>query len=235
MNMKQVFLRRVEGASDLLLFFAGWGAEPGMFKYDELTDGSGTSDVMMCWDYRDLDFDAGVLEGYSTTRVLAWSMGVWVAGQVLSGLDMAPGYRVAVNGTPFPIHDSLGIPEAVFDGTLAMLSDNTLNKFRRRMCGSSEALEQLMSCSLHRTVDELREELSAIREAVLNGAEHSNASGNFAWSHAVTGSGDLIFPAANQTEAWKGLDVPVSLLNIPHYDSSLFRKLLYKEDSWTNI
>ena len=104
--MKQVFLRRVEGASDLLLFFAGWGAEPGMFKYDELTDGSGTSDVMMCWDYRDLDFDAGVLEGYSTTRVLAWSMGVWVAGQVLSGLDMAPGYRVAVNGTPFPIHDS---------------------------------------------------------------------------------------------------------------------------------
>ena len=72
----------------------------------------------MCWDYRDLDFDAGVLEGYSTTRVLAWSMGVWVAGQVLSGMDMAPGYRVAVNGTPFPIHDSLGIPEAVFDGTL---------------------------------------------------------------------------------------------------------------------
>lgn len=235
--MKHVFLRQSEGASGLLLFFSGWGAEPCMFR-EGATDESAAYDILMLWDYRDMSFDARILSGYKEVRVLAWSMGVWAAGQVLSqpGLNgCANGMRLAVNGTPFPIHDRMGIPEAVFDGTLASLSDRTLGKFRRRMCGSSEALEQLMSCSLHRTVDELREELSAIREAVLNGAEHSNASGNFAWSHAVTGSGDLIFPAANQTEAWKGLDVPVSLLDIPHYDSSLFRKLLYKEDSWTNI
>ena len=137
------------------------------------------------------------------------------------------------------------IPEAVFDGTLDSLSERSLGKFRRRMCGSQEALEQLLAYNLHRSVEELREELSAIREAVRHGADHdadtfsgtaaADASGGFSWNHAVIGSGDLIFPAANQTEAWKRLDVPVSLLDIPHYDSSLFRKLLYKEDSWTNI
>ena len=197
--MKQVFLRRVEGASDLLLFFAGWGAEPGMFKYDELTDGSGTSDVMMCWDYRDLDFDAGVLEGYSTTRVLAWSMGVWVAGQVLSGLDMAPGYRVAVNGTPFPIHDSLGIPEAVFDGTLS------------------------------RTLEEQREELDALGKAV-----RGNRPRPFAWTHAVAGLEDMIFPAANQKAAWAAAGVPVSVLDIPHWSKDILRKLIYLDNTWTN-
>ena len=229
MNMKQVFLRRVEGASDLLLFFAGWGAEPGMFKYDELTDGSGTSDVMMCWDYRDLDFDAGMLEGYSTTRVLAWSMGVWVAGQVLSGLDMAPGYRVAVNGTPFPIHDSLGIPEAVFDGTLAMLSERNLNKFRRRMCGSAEAFERLMSCSLSRTLEEQREELDALGKAVRGSRPRP-----FAWTHAVAGLEDMIFPAANQKAAWAAAGVPVSVLDIPHWSKDILRKLIYLDNTWTN-
>ena len=191
----------------------------------------------MLWDYRDTAFDAKVLDGYTEVRVLGWSMGVWAAGRTLAGLKTAPGKRLAVNGTPFPIHDRTGIPEAVFDGTLDSLSERSLGKFRRRMCGSQEALEQLLSCNLHRSVEELREELSAIREAVLNGtaSETADTPGYFAWDHAVIGSGDLIFPAANQTEAWKGLDVPVSLLDIPHYDNSLFQRLLYKEDSWTNI
>ena len=245
--MKHVFLRQSEGASGLLLFFSGWGAEPCMFR-EGATDESAAYDILMLWDYRDMSFDARILSGYKEVRVLAWSMGVWAAGQVLSqpGLNgCANGIRLAVNGTPFPVHNRMGIPEAVFDGTLATLSDRSLGKFRRRMCGSSEAMEQLMSCGLHRTVDELREELSAIREAVRHGADHdagtfsgtaaADASGEFSWNHAVIGSGDLIFPAANQTEAWKGLDVPVTLLDIPHYDSSLFRRLLYKEDSWTNI
>ena len=233
--MKHVFLRQSEGASGLLLFFSGWGAEPCMFR-EGATDESAAYDILMLWDYRDMSFDARILSGYKEVRVLAWSMGVWAAGQVLSrpGLNgCANGMRLAVNGTPFPIHDRMGIPEAVFDGTLDSLSERSLGKFRRRMCGSTQALEQLLSCGLTRSTEELREELSAIREAVRHGADHdADTSSPF---HAVIGSGDLIFPAANQTEAWKGLDVPVSLLDIPHYDSSLFRKLLYKEDSWTNI
>ncbi|HIZ85704.1 MAG TPA: DUF452 family protein [Candidatus Coprenecus stercoravium] len=227
--MKQAFLRKVDGASDLLLFFAGWGAEPCMFEYGEMTDGSGTGDVMMCWDYRDLRFNAGMLEGYSTTRVLAWSMGVWAAGRVLSGLDMAPGYRVAVNGTPFPIHDSMGIPEAVFDGTLASLSERDLSKFRRRMCGSAEAFERLTDLPLSRTLEELREELAALGQAV-----RESTSGNFAWSHAVIGTEDMIFPAANQKTAWTRAGVPVSILDIPHWHPETFRKLIFSGSSWTN-
>ena len=241
--MRHTFLRHHHSSTGMLLFFSGWGSEPCMFSNG--IEESTAYDILMLWDYRDMDFDLGILNGYNEVRVLAWSMGVWAAGKALGGADMVNGLRLAVNGTPFPVDDSKGIPTAIFDGTLNGLSERTLAKFRRRMCGSTEALEQLLSCGLTRSVDELREELSAIREAVRHGADHdagmfsgtaaADAPGDFSWDHAVIGSGDLIFPAANQTEAWKGLDVPVSLLDIPHYDISLFKRLLYKEDSWTNI
>lgn len=249
--MKQVFLRKTEGTSRLLLFFAGWGAEPCIFKYDGLTEEKGTYDILMCYDYRSLDFDRSLTDGYGTVMVLAWSMGVWAAGQVLSDLGLTDsrttvdgtpisgrivhrppeltGSRIAVNGTPYPVHDSYGIPETIFDGTLAMLSDRTLYKFRRRMCGSQATLDGLLGCSLSRPLEELREELAAIGEAVRRSAPRP-----FTWTGAIVGLQDMIFPAANQKNAWESLGVPVSETDIPHWDKDIFRKLLCSWDTSTN-
>lgn len=226
--MKQVFLRKTEGTSRLLLFFAGWGAEPCIFQYDGLTEGKGTYDVLMCYDYRSLDFDKSLQEGYGTVTVLAWSMGVRIAGQVLSGLDIT-GQRIAVNGTPYPVHDSYGIPETIFDGTLATLSDRTLHKFRRRMCGSQAALDEMLGHPLSRPLEELREELAVIGNSV-----RGSAPGPFTWTGAVVGLQDMIFPAGNQKKAWESLGVPVSERDMPHWDKELFRNLICSWDSWTN-
>ena len=103
-----------------------------------------------------------------------------------------------------------------------MLSDKTLNKFRRRMCGSAEAFERLMSCSLSRTLEEQREELDALGKAV-----RGNRPRPFAWTHAV-------FPAANQKAAWAAAGVPVSVLDIPHWSKDILRKLIYLDNTWTN-
>lgn len=226
--MKQVFLKKNEGTSRLLLFFAGWGAEPSMFKYHGLTEGEGTYDILMFYDYRSLDFDRSLTDGYGTVMVLAWSMGVWAAGQVLSDLSLT-GIRIAVNGTPYPVHDSYGIPETIFDGTLAMLSDRTLYKFRRRMCGSQAALDELLGRPLSRPLAELREELAAIGDAV-----HLSAPRPFTWTGAIVGLQDMIYPAANQRNAWETLGVPVSETDIPHWDKNIFRKLLCSWDTSTN-
>lgn len=226
--MKQFFLRHLEGNTSLLLFFAGWGAEPCMFGYNGTAD-NGSCDILMCYDYRDMQFDTSVLEGYSGIAVLGWSMGVWVAGHTLTQMESVNCPRIAVNGTPFPIHDTMGIPEAIFDGTLATLSDRTLTKFRRRMCGSSAAMEQLTGTSLSRPTDELRDELAAIGQAVRQSAHDS-----FRWTKAIVGLDDLIFPPDNQQAAWKAAGVPATTLNIPHWDHVLFRKLLYEDGTWTN-
>ena len=120
--MEQRFIKK-ENNPRLLLFFAGWGSDEHLFSRP-VEDGY---DYLLCFDYRTLDFDYSLLDGYREIRLLAWSreirllawsMGVWVAGQVLTGKDYPWQMRLAVGGTPFPIDDRKGIPEAIFRATL---------------------------------------------------------------------------------------------------------------------
>ena len=238
--MRQQYLQHIPGCSSLLVFFAGWGAEPCMFtRTGSLDDEASGRDVLICWDYRDLGLDAGLLGKYDEIRVLAWSMGVWAAGRVFGTADFASlpvSAAIAVCGTPTPIDDSKGIPEAIFDGTLAGLSERTLTKFRRRMCGSAEALEELLSCGFTRSVEELREELAAISQQVREGLPTDSVTGlRLSWSQAIVGSCDMIFPPANQQAAWESLGVPVRLVDSAHYDARLFQSLLYEKEPWTRI
>ena len=99
--MKQLFLKK-EGNPRLLLFFSGWGADDHLFDRP-VAEGY---DYMLCFDYRNMDFDFTLLDGYREIRLLAWSMGVWAAGRVLAGHDeYSFSLKLAVNGTPYPIHE----------------------------------------------------------------------------------------------------------------------------------
>ena len=46
------------------------------------------SDLLVCYDYRSLDFDFTLLQGYQEIRLIAWSMGVWAASMVLQDMDL---------------------------------------------------------------------------------------------------------------------------------------------------
>lgn len=224
--MRHTFLRHRPGSTGLLLFFSGWGSEPCMFSHDFDTDSG--QDILMLWDYRDMVLDPDLLRGYCRISLLAWSMGVWTAGKVLGEAGMVNGPRLAVNGTPFPIDDGRGIPTAIFNGTLNGLSERTLAKFRRRMCGSSETLESLLGCGLKRSADELRDELAAIGDRARN-----TVSSPLRWDKAFVGDRDMIFPPAGQHHAWEELNVPITDTDAAHYDAGLFRRLLYEDELWT--
>ncbi len=220
--MKQCFLKK-EGNRRLLLFFAGWGADERLFDR-QVAEGY---DYLLCFDYRKPDFDYGLLASYESIRLLAWSMGVWVAGKTFEGNDT---YRwemkVAVNGTPFPVDGEKGIPPAVFDGTLTRFSENTLARFRRRMCGSVEQVKAFLSHNPYRSVEELREEL-----AVLGEVARTSPADAFSWDKAIVGTHDNIFPVENQRRAWKG--TAVCEIDAAHYDERLFDALLL--DSEKNL
>lgn len=203
--MEQRFILR-EGNSSLLLFFAGWGSDECLFTRPAAEG----YDYLLCFDYRNLDFDYSQLEGYQSIRLLGWSMGVWVASQTFSGKDLPWEMKLAVNGTLTPIHDTTGIPEAVFNGTLDTFSPATLAKFRRRMCGGTEEVKHFLDRQPRRSVEELHEELKALRQEVLRLPVPA-----FQWDKAIIGTEDRIFPSQNQLEAWQG--TPVLSMNIPHY------------------
>lgn len=219
--MKQVFLKK-EGNPSLLLFFAGWGADERLFDRPVASG----YDYMLCFDYRTLDFDYSLLDGYEKINLIAWSMGVWVAGSVLSGTGWPLAMSVAVNGTLYPIDDRRGIPRDIFEGTLQGFSEKTLVRFRRRMCGTAEQVKEFLSHDPYRPLAELEEELAALKGFV----EQEDVP-DFPWSHAIAGTQDRIFPFENQQNAWK--EIPVHIMDVPHYDAQLFDRLLSeKEEVW---
>lgn len=222
-RMKQIFLKQ-EHHECLFLFFAGWGSDEHLFARPTFPD----CDYMLCFDYRNLDFDYSLLEDYREIRLLAWSMGVWVAGKIFEGRTYPWGGRLAVNGTLSPIDDRLGIPEAIFRGTLDNFSPSVLTRFRRRICGSVQGVKLFLDHAPYRTVDSLHQELAYLYEIV-----QENEVPSFHWDKALVGSEDKIFPAVAQQNAWD--KVPVQVLPVEHYDEDLFDRLLAgEEDLWIN-
>lgn len=208
--MKQEFLLKKD-TSDLFILFLGWGMDPTPFQYPPSLE----SDIMICYDYRSLDFDERRLSGYSSIYVTAWSMGVWVASHVLQGLKLPFKQKIAVNGTMFPIDAQRGILPSVFQVTLDGLSEASLLKFYRRMCGSSEVYEKFMKKAPKRSLQEVKEELIALGEKCL-----SYPTPDFHWEVAIVGLKDRIFLPENQRNAWYG-NTKIMEIDAPHYNSTL--------------
>lgn len=182
-----------EGSHRLLLIFAGWGMDAGVF--------AGLArpgyDVMVVWDYRSFYIDWTCVETYDEVCLLAWSMGVFAASQTTQAIDYKITKRVAVNGTLWPINDNYGIPEDIFYGTLNGLCERSIAKFNRRMCNIREDFELFSAHAPQRQVDELRDELQAVADRLLL-ATPSQAR----WDLAVISRHDRIFPFYNQQRAW---------------------------------
>lgn len=212
--MKQKFIIN-KGYSTLLLFFAGWGMDEHPF----LTYVPEEKDFMICYDYRTLDFDVSLLKQYMAIDIVGWSMGIWAASQVLPEYSLPVRKSTAINGTVFPVDEKRGIPPVLFQGTLERLNPASLLKFQRRMCKDGNSFARFQQTAPRRTVEELKEELTAIAR------QHSALPpGSFVWQQAFVGSNDRIFPPANQKAAWEATSTPVEYGIETHYDELLFSK-----------
>lgn len=172
------------------VFFLGWGMDPTPFE-----GMARARDTLFVWDYTDLSNPPPLPEG--PAHLIAWSLGVWAAAQTLPRGRLAS--ATAVNGTPWPIDAARGIPPAIFDATLAGLSEAGLARFRRRMCGGAAALGGFLAHAPKRGVESLRAELAALGAAI-----RSRPGADFAWGGAVACRGDRIFPFAAQLAAFPG-------------------------------
>lgn len=189
----------------LLLIFAGWGMDTRPFNGLQRSG----YDVAVAYDYTGFDSEksAAVVERiakeYVETVVVAWSFGVRAAQGILSILSEAEvsiTRTVAINGTPMHIDDRLGIPTGIFSGTLAGLSERSVEKFYRRMFDSSADYAAFAPYKPDRTLQSLRDELETFGSLMPLPVAHS------LWDIALISDADRIFPTANQQEAWRGVN-----------------------------
>ena len=214
--MKQRFIGKQQH-NQLLLFFSGWGMDLHPFAHLQSED----RDLMYCYDYRDLSFDTKLLSGYQDIRVMAWSLGVWVANQILSKLNLPVSQATAINGTLHPIDGEQGIPAAIFQGTIDHLNERTLKKFQRRMCQSADDYQTFMEIAPQREPIELKQELIRLQEAISSTPEFAIAN----WDRVYISLSDAIFPPENQQRAWEN-KAPFHLVAEGHYCPNLFKQLI---------
>lgn len=180
-------------ASQLLVYFAGWGTPTSAVAH---LSAPNDSDVLLCSNYHTLKLDIDC-STYTQISVIAWSMGVWVAERAMHNIPLH--HAIAINGTGLPRHDELGIPTAIFDHTLASLSPINRQKFERRMCDNQEALAMYQRLDNHRDLNSLKNELSFLQQALKN----DERTDLIQWSKAIIGEQDLIFPASQQKAYWQ--------------------------------
>ncbi|MCC8037708.1 MAG: DUF452 family protein [Bacteroidales bacterium] len=226
--MKHEFISTKPGNQRLILIFSGWGSHPTMFQ--------GLSkpgyDILVVWDYTEETPLPSQVNTYSEIVLIAWSMGVYESQRLLADAKLPFTAKIAVNGTLWPRHNTLGISEAVFDATLERLDARTLLKFYMRMCGGTRAMSANPSYLPARDLDDQLAELQAIAKRLPEDADRWNEKipddippwlwrqmnhpplAQQWWSQAVIGTRDLIFPVDNQRAAWK--KVPQLELEIPH-------------------
>lgn len=214
--------KQTKGSKDrLLLVFAGWSVTPALFE--NLTTEEDV-EVWICYDYRNLDFPEE-LSRFKEIKIVAWSLGVWVAGSTFPKIYQSRiTAAVAVNGTLCPIHDTLGIPTAIFKGTLNRLTEEGIYRFNRRMCGYKEVFRYYQTIPA-RSLEEVKEELDSLYKSYTTGSTSSMPS-DF-WTQVLLSTGDLIFPIENLKNYWMNR-CPVKLIETPHYP-------FYKWKRWEEI
>lgn len=166
-------------------------------------------DVYMLYDYRQLairpDIEA-VAEKYDQVHLVSWSMGVWVGQKLFFDKQYLLHRTIAINGTLCPIDDRFGIPEKVFNATLANYGEAARLKFYKRMCREKKNLTLFLARQPQRSLEEQGEELAAL----INGVDCLPVNESI-YKEIIISEHDLIVPSANQFNYWQGRQVkPVS-------------------------
>ena len=192
---------------NLLLLFNGWGCDPRIATALQCPN----HDILLLSDYTTIQPDfLEDIHGYDDVKVIAWSFGVFIANHYLPQIPNLS-RAIAVNGTVHPIDNQRGIPQPIFEGTLAQFNTDTRNKFFRRMVGGKRNLEQYATEMPLRSCDSQHMELAQFP----TWANHLRTPISFLWSKVIIGTKDAIFPPINQQNAWQGY--PVVELEQPHY------------------
>lgn len=200
---------------NLLIYFAGWGTPISAVSHLKRPV---DYDLLICYDYQDLALNVD-FSTYQHFRLVAWSMGVWVAEQTLSHLPFLS--ATAVNGTGSPCDEQCGILPAIFQGTLENLAPTTLAKFQRRMAG--KLTPDYQALPHQREFAEIQQELTA-----LNSLIQSPTPNHLRWTNAIIGLQDKIFSPQNQLNYWQDRTL-IQQIAGEHY---LFPTFSYWAELW---
>lgn len=208
--MKYKWLNK-QNNDKLIIFFNGWGMDENAVSHLECDD----FDVVEFHDYNNLSTDI-ILNNYRETHLVAWSMGVGVNGYIWKNIVKDYNSATAICGTPYPINDKYGIPEKIYNLTIKRFSENSADKFIKRMfMGNTDKIVT------KRSLESMKTELTALLKYDYNN--------DFHYTKAIIPNNDLIIPTKNQKNYWETVkDTEIIITDTGHYPFLLY-------NSWSEL
>lgn len=208
-----------DGNRGIIIFMLGWASHHSLIE-NHIPKGY---DAVCIYDYRDIaDYIEGNNyflqdndirpENYAESYLFAWSFGVWASEIFFSDTEFDK--AVAINGTPFPVHDSYGIPPRIMDITISGLSNKGLELFDRKTYG--EHCGEYTEKHYPGTAGDYTAELE-----ILNEYARMPYNPAIKWDKAIISINDKIFPVENMKCYWNGLAELLPLYHFPFIDGKL--------------
>ena len=185
----------------LIVFFNGWGMNETPVQHLNSED----FDILMLYDYRDVDFDLKQFdfEKYYEKYLVCWSMGVYSANLFKDELQDF-NKKIAINGTNKVIDDDFGIPKKIYKVTVKFLNADSLDKFIKNMFDGGKLNPNI---TITRSLEELKDELISIQNIKLDD--------ELKFDKAIISSNDRIITTKNQLNFWQN-KAEYKLINSTH-------------------
>ena len=179
-------------ASELIVFFAGWGCD-----YNQFVNLHDTSDVLILYDYQDLDLNFD-FNKYTNISLIAYSAGVFVSC-LLS--DKIPNIRkkIAVCGNPYLFDKTLGISPTHLQVLQNITLDNYLDFRRKYMVFSDEEYAKYNELQSLRSLESCQSELAYLQQLYLEYKDKIVPC----FDMAIVAADDLLFNLNEQKDFYK--------------------------------
>ena len=207
---------------NLIVFFAGWSFDYNPFKFLACDN----FDVIIFYDYNNLesDFDFNQFDIYISKYLITWSMGVYCAYLIKDKFNNFD-KKIAINGTPFPVDDKLGIPVKPFLLTLKHAEKGLEGKFYKNLFNSENEYKNYTNSQVMRTIENRVDELQSLYKRILS----TERTYEKFYDLAIVSTCDKIVPPNNQTNCWREYDVDIQYVengHFPYYNYTYWNELL---------
>lgn len=177
----------------LIIFFAGWSFDCKPFEFLNCED----YDVLFVFDYNEIS-QLPPFENYRKKYLISWSMGVFTAYLLRENFKNFD-KKIAVNGTPYPVHDEFGIPYKPFLLTLRHAKTGLEGKFYRNIFLLDEEFEKYSKAPVERAIENRENELKSLYEKI----KSTEIIYEKFYDFALISTDDKIIPTKNQINFWK--------------------------------
>ena len=201
----------------LIIFFAGWSFDYNPFKFLDCTD----FDVLILYDYNNLNLPE--IPKYQKYYLISWSMGVFTAYMIKNQLPKFD-LKIAINGTPYPVDDTKGIPLKPFLLTLKHAKQGLEGKFYQNIFDNPKELETYNNHKVNRTIDNRVDELNNLYKLI----KQTQINYESFYDFAIISKNDIIIPTKNQINFWTNNTKNIKMLESGHFP-------FYNFKSWEEI